>query len=139
MVAAIVDTGPLVAFFDRSERHYEWACSQMNEADLPLLVCEPALTEVLYLLTGHPDAQDAMIEFAETGVLKIAFHLDEHVRAVRDLRRKYRDVPMSIADACIVRMAEIHDRYCRPHARFRLLDIPQTWPRAADTYYSFLT
>jgi len=110
-MAAIVDTGPLIAFFDRTERHYEWACAQINDADLPLLVCEPVLTEALYLLARHPDAQDMLLEFTETGVLRIAFYLDKHIHAIRDLQRKYRDVPMSLADACIVRMAEIHDRH----------------------------
>jgi len=44
-------------------------------------------------------------------VRKIAFHIDEHVPALRKLHKKYRDRPMSLADACIVRMAEIYDRH----------------------------
>jgi predicted nucleic acid-binding protein len=111
MAVAIVDTGPLIAFFNRKEPHYAWACSQINDADLPLLVCEPVLAEATYLLARHPDAQDTLLEFVKTGVLQIAFRLDEHIDAVRALRRKYRDLPMSLADACIVRMAEIYDRH----------------------------
>jgi predicted nucleic acid-binding protein len=111
MTAAIVDTGPLVAFFDRSERHHRWSAAQIEELEAPLLVCEPVLAEAMYLLAPFPGAQDTMLELIESGALKIAFRIDEHVVALQKLLRKYRDTPMSLADACIVRMSEIHDRH----------------------------
>jgi len=106
---AIVDTGPLVAFLDRAERHHAWIAGCIEELPAPLLVCEPVLTEALYLLRGYPRAQDALLDLLENGALDIAFRIEEHVGAVGRLLRKYRDTPMSLADACIVRMAEIHD------------------------------
>jgi uncharacterized protein len=108
---AIVDTGPLVAFFDRSERHHGWVAGCIEELEAPLLVCEPVLTEAMYLLGRYPGAQDALIELLENGALNIAFRIEEHVSALGKLLQKYRDTPMSLADACIVRMAEIHDRH----------------------------
>ena len=57
---AIVDTGPLVAFFDRSERHRLWTAARVEELEAPLLVCEPVLTEALFLLGRFPKAQDAL-------------------------------------------------------------------------------
>jgi predicted nucleic acid-binding protein len=45
MTAAIVDTGPLVAFFDRAEQHHRWVAERIEELDAPLLVCEPVLAE----------------------------------------------------------------------------------------------
>ncbi len=106
---AIIDTGPLVAFFDRSERHHRWSADRIDELDAPLLVCEPVLTETAYLLARFPSAQDALFDLLRNGALSVAFRLDEHVAALHRLLRKYRDTPMSLADACIVRMAEIHD------------------------------
>jgi predicted nucleic acid-binding protein len=106
---AIVDTGPLVAFFDRSERHHLWAVARVEELDAPLLVCEPVLTEAAYLLARFPKAQDALFDLLQNGALVLAFRLEEHVAAIHRLLRKYRDTPMSLADACIVRMAEIHE------------------------------
>jgi predicted nucleic acid-binding protein len=47
----------------------------------------------------------------ENGALSIGFRIEEHVSALRSLHHKYRDRPMSLADACIVRMAEIHERH----------------------------
>lgn len=111
MTAAIVDTGPLVALFDRAERHHRWVAERLDELDAPLLVCEPVLTEAMYLLARFPRAQDAVLDLVRNGALSVAFQIDEHVGALRKLLQKYRDRPMSLADACIVRMSEIHDRH----------------------------
>jgi len=116
MPSAIVDTGPLVAWFDRSEPHHEWAVRTMETLGPPLLVCEPVLTEAAHLLRRNPNAQDSLLAAVESGALSLAFVAAEHIASLRALRRKYRDTPMSLADACIVRMAELHDR----HAVFTL-------------------
>jgi predicted nucleic acid-binding protein len=110
MPAAIVDTGPLVAFFDRAERHHRWVAERIEELDAPLLVCEPVLAEAMYLLSRYSQAQDALFELLQNGSLSVAFRIEEHIDALRRLLRKYQDTPMSLADACIVRMAEIHER-----------------------------
>jgi predicted nucleic acid-binding protein len=111
MRAAIVDTGPLVAFLDRSERHHGWVAERIAELEAPLLLCEPVLAEAMHLLARLPRAQDTLYGLLENGALRIAFRVDEHVAALRRLHRKYRDRPMSLADACIVRMAEVHERH----------------------------
>jgi predicted nucleic acid-binding protein len=109
--AAIADTGPLVAYFDRAERNHAWAVERMRELEPPLLVCEPVLVEAMHLLADLPKAQDAVLALLETGVLRVALHVEEHVPALRALHRKYHDRPMSLADACIVRMAELFDEH----------------------------
>jgi predicted nucleic acid-binding protein len=108
---AIVDTGPLVAFFDRSERHHLWAAERVEELDAPLLVCEPVLTEAIYLLARFPKARDALFGLLQNGALVLAFRLEEHIGALHRLLRKYRDTPMSLADACVVRMAEVNENH----------------------------
>jgi uncharacterized protein len=111
MAVAIVDTGPLVAFFDRSERHHGWVAARIEELEAPLLLCEPVLAEAMYLLGRFPAAQDALLQLLENGALRIGFRVGEHLAELRQLLRKYRDTPMSLADACVVRMAELHQRY----------------------------
>ena len=106
---AIVDTGPLVAFFDRSERHHQWVADRIEPLAAPLLVCEPVLTESTCLLARFPKAQDALFSLLQNGALVVAFRLEEHIAALQRLLHKYRDTPMSLADACVVRMAEIHE------------------------------
>jgi predicted nucleic acid-binding protein len=111
MPRAIVDTGPLVAFLDRGEQHHSWVIEQIDELQPPLLVCEPVLAEAMHLLVRFPRGQDALFGLLENGALRITFRVDEHVAALRRLHQKYRDRPMSLADACVVRMAEVHDQY----------------------------
>ena len=111
MTAAIIDTGPLVAFFDRAEQRHRWVTERFKELDAPLLVCEPVLAEAMHLLARHPKAQDAVLELIQNGALRVAFEIDEHLGALRRLMQKYRDTPMSLADACIVCMSEINDRH----------------------------
>jgi predicted nucleic acid-binding protein len=108
---AIVDTGPLVAFFDRAERHHGWVAARIEELEAPLLVCEPVLAEAMHLLGRHSKAQEALFELLQNDALAIAFRMVEHIDALHQLLRKYHDTPMSLADACIVRMAEIHERH----------------------------
>jgi predicted nucleic acid-binding protein len=108
---AIVDTGPLVAFLDRAERHHRWVTERIDELEAPLLVCEPVLTEAAYLLARYPRARDTLLDLLQNGSLGVAFRIEEHVAALRRLMQKYRDTPMSLADACVVRMAEIHERH----------------------------
>ena len=97
--AAIVDTGPLVAFLDRGERDHAWTVEQVQSLDVPLLVCEPVLAEAMYLLSGQPKARDALYGLLAGGALRIGFQVNEHVVALRALQRKYRDRPISLADA----------------------------------------
>ena len=107
MRSAIVDTGPLVAFLDRSEQYHRWVVEKIEELDFPVLVCEPVLGEAI----RFPRGQDALFRLLENGALRIAFRKGQHVPALLKLHHKYRDRPMSLADACIVRMAEIHERH----------------------------
>jgi predicted nucleic acid-binding protein len=111
MRRAIVDTGPLVAFLDRAEQNHPWVVEQIDELQPPLLVCEPVLAEAMHLLARFPRGQDGLFGLLENGALRIAFRIEEHIPALRKLHQKYRDRPMSLADACIVRMAEINDLY----------------------------
>jgi len=63
---AIADTGPLVAVIDRAERNHRWAVEQIEGLEAPLLVCEPVLTEAMYLLARYPQAQDMLFDPSST-------------------------------------------------------------------------
>lgn len=105
--SVVVDTGPLVALLDRGERRHRWAVHQLETLPLPWITCEAVLTESWHLLRARPDIQDRLLECMRDGVLKIPFSLSDEVDAVRGLRAKFRDAPMSLADACLVRLAEL--------------------------------
>ncbi len=104
----LLDTGPLVASFDRRDQHHEWAADQMSAVDLPLITCEPVLTEATHLLRKLQGASQGVIELVRRRIVTIAFDLDQEVLSVARLLARYANIPMSLADACLVRMAEQH-------------------------------
>lgn len=108
---AIADTGALVAYLDRGDGYHAWASEQIGGVRRPLLVCEPVLSEAMFLLTHHIQAREAVLSMVSRGALKIAFSVDQHLEQLRALVGRYRAQPMSLADACIVRMAELNDSY----------------------------
>jgi predicted nucleic acid-binding protein len=67
---------------------------------IPLFTCEAVIAESCFL-------QDAVMSMLEAGVIKIPFHLDDEIGTIRELMRKYQNVPMAFADACLVRMSEL--------------------------------
>ncbi len=103
----ILDTGPLVAFLNRQDKHHRWAMMQWERLPPPLITCEAVLSEACFLLSGFSGGQDAVITLVQRNVLKIGFGLADHVDRIGRLVRKYADAPMSLADACLVRMAEL--------------------------------
>ncbi len=102
----ILDTGPLVALLNRGDRHHRWAMDQWAQIVPPLLTCEAVLAEACFLVRRFPGGQVAVLDLVQRGVLDVSFRLIEETEAVFRLLRKYRDVPMSLADGCLVRMAE---------------------------------
>lgn len=109
--AAIVDMVPLVAFLDKAERHHGWTVEQVRALGAPLLTCEPVLAEAMFLLSDLPKAQEALFDLLANRAVRIAFQVGEHVVPLRALHRKYRDRPISLADACVVRMAELFEHH----------------------------
>lgn len=108
----LVDTGPLVAWLARTDTFHAWAREQFAQLPAPLLVCEPVLTESTHLLGRYGQEPAALLQLIQKRVLEIAFAVEDHVPELLTLMRRYRDVPMSLADACVVRMSELHQQ-CR--------------------------
>lgn len=107
-MSLILDTGPLVALLNRRDRHHDWAAEQWSHAAPPLLTCEPVIAEACFLVQPFAGAQPAVLDLITRGILDLSFRLADESKAVSRLLKKYRDVPMSLADACLVRMAELH-------------------------------
>ena len=106
----LLDTGPLVAFFDRHEQYHSWVTAQFAHLATPLLTCEAVLTEACYLLRKLPNAPGSVMDLVNRRLVLIPLRLEDEVAAIARLLAKYADVPMSLADACLVRMAEQHSQ-----------------------------
>jgi len=102
----IVDTGPLTAFLNRKDTFHSWAVDRMAEARPPLATCEAVLSEAAYLLRRFRGGERLM-ELVDEGLVRVDFEINDHADAVRTLMKKYRSVPMDLADACLVRMSEL--------------------------------
>jgi len=106
----LLDTGPLVAFLNQADRLHEWAVAQWAEIEPPMLTCEAVLAEACFLLRRLDEGVTAVLGLVEHGVLKVPFRVESEAEAIRKLLRRYANVPMSLADACLVRMVEHDDR-----------------------------
>ena len=105
----LCDTGPLVAFLNRSDQYHSWARRQFEEIFQPLFTCEAVLSETVFLLQDDGLSADPLFEAIERGKIRNSFAAEEHWPDLRRLIRKYQDQPMSFADACLVRMSELAD------------------------------
>ena len=113
MTAWLLDTGPLVAFFDRSDASHGWAKEKWAQAPVPMLTCDAVLAEAAYLLQEHAGlSPERVLALFERKVISVPFHLEEHAVPVVRLLERYRDQGMQLADACLVRMSEMK-RDCR--------------------------
>ena len=108
MAALLVDTGALVALLDRSDALHAWAVEVFKSLRPPLLTCEAVLAETWQLLGDAPPSRTALARLHRGGIIRVAFDFETEASAVWRLLDKYDDVPMDFADACLVRMAEIH-------------------------------
>jgi predicted nucleic acid-binding protein len=104
----IADTGPLVAYFDRSDRHHAWAKEVMGTITEPLLTCDAVLAETSFLLQRGDIVADLPLQMVERGALISRFDTVQEARSLRILMDRYRNVPMSLAAACLVRLSELH-------------------------------
>jgi len=105
---ALIDTGPLVSFLASGLRHHSWTCDQWRLFRPPLLTCEPVLTEAAFLLKREGREADPLFALLERGAIRIALDIQEEQADVRALMQRYRNRPMSLADACLVRLSELH-------------------------------
>lgn len=105
---ALLDTGPLVSFLASGLRYHAWAVEQWKRLTPPLLTCEPVLTEAAFLLKLEGRDTDVLFALLDRGVIRIALSVQEEQADLRALLRRYRNRPMALADACLVRLSEIH-------------------------------
>ena len=103
----IVDTGVLVAYLNRREQFYQWAKTELAKIKMPLLTCEAVIVESCFLLNNVYGATDLIFSLLKTEKIVIPFHLTDESSEIESLMKRYQNVPMSLADACLVRMSEL--------------------------------
>jgi uncharacterized protein len=105
----VIDAGPLVAAFNRKERHHAWVLEMMKQYAGPYFTTESVLSEALHLLEDNGGGTETLLKMLERGALRLGMEMGDHVPAITALIRRYADQPMSLADATLVRVAELYE------------------------------
>lgn len=101
----IVDSSFLIASLNRRDNNHDWAMAAAAQYPPPWKTCEAVVSEVFYLT--EQSRHRVFAKLLGRRSLITSFHLGEHIAEVVALLEKYSDVPMSLADACLVRMTEV--------------------------------
>ncbi len=105
--SVLLDTGPLVAYFCPADRYHAWAVSQFAAFVAPVTTCEAVLAESGFLLARAGVSPTRILSKLAQGVFHIGLDVEREAAAIAALMQRYADRPMSLADACMVRMAEM--------------------------------
>ena len=120
MKPVILDSGPLIAWFCPRDQHHVWVRRAFAEFAPGSIICEAVLTEVCHLVAKEGVARGKVIESVVRGRLKHAF-LGDELGPIAKLLDRYADAAMDFADACVVRLAELHPEatVCTTDSDFR--------------------
>lgn len=103
-MTGIADTGFLVAFANRRDAHFPWAFALAEHIHEPLLTCEAVLAETAY----HLKNSQLVLRMLETGLVRLAFEIDQHRLELAALAKRYADRQPDLADLCLIRMSELN-------------------------------
>lgn len=103
----IADTGFLVAFANRNDRHHQWALRVAERVTEPLLTCEAVLAETAFHLQSVP----LVLAMLREGLVTLAFDCRDHLPQLMMLADRYADRRPDLADLCLIRMSELHPRH----------------------------
>jgi uncharacterized protein len=105
----LLDTGPMVALLSKDDDYHTRAAQLFSECLPPFRCCEAVVAEACYLMRKiHSAGPAEVIALGRRGVYEISMSLDNHWTDVEALMRKYANRPISLADACLIRCAEVH-------------------------------
>ena len=107
--SVLIDTGPLVALLSRKEKHHNWVKYQFARIRPPLYTCEAVVTEACFLLGAQSTGAQTVLGLLQRGVIQVSWNLENDAEAVAKLLTRYANVPIDLADACLVRMVELNE------------------------------
>ncbi len=106
MKKILIDSGPLIALFDSSDKHHQEAVNFIKTNKYPLITTLASITETLHLLDFNRNAQIDFLEWIHRGAVEIHNIENCDFKRLKDLTEKYRDLPMDFANSCLVHLAE---------------------------------
>ena len=106
MKKILIDSGPLIALFDASDKYHHEAVNFIKTNKCPLVTTLASITEALHLLDFNRNAQIDFLGWVHRGAVEIHNIENNDFKRLKELTEKYRDLPMDFADSCLVYIAE---------------------------------
>ena len=102
----LMDSGPLIALFDRSDHYHAASVAFIKANRAELITTLASITETLHLLGFNRNAQTDFLTWVNAGAVKIEPITADDLLRIKALIIKYSDLPMDFADACLVFLGE---------------------------------
>jgi uncharacterized protein len=102
----LIDTGPLVAMLNRRDRYFSWVREQLTFLTPPFHTCESVISDSCFLLQKGKIDPAPLFSLLSRKLILISFDLQRELDSVSALIEKYSNLPMDLANACLVRLAE---------------------------------
>jgi uncharacterized protein len=106
MKKILIDSGPLIALFDSSDKYHLKVIQFIKQNQFPLVTTIASITEVLHLLDFNRNAQIDFLEWVSRGGIEVHNIENSDFQRLKELTEKYNDLPMDFADSCLVFLAE---------------------------------
>lgn len=106
MKKCLIDTGPMIALFNKSDKYHEKVIAFMKDYNGFLYTTWPVLTEVLYMLNFNIQTQLDFMRWIDTGAVSVKNLENTDISEIIKLIDKYSDIPMDLADASLVMISE---------------------------------
>ena len=106
MKKILIDSGPLIALFDSSDKYHSKALEFIQQNSSHLIATIASITETLHLLDFNRNAQIDFLEWISRGSVEVHNIENSDFKRLKELTEKYRDLPMDFADSCLVFLAE---------------------------------
>ena len=105
----ILDTGALIAFLMPKDKYHKWAVEQFSQITDPVITNEAVITEACFLAQRISNGQKTILKLIKQNLITVPFSLNQEIEVIESLMQRYENVPMSLADACLVRMSELNE------------------------------
>ena len=102
----IIDAGPLVAFLNKNDQYHDWVKTQFSIISPPLITCESVISKACFILGRFPKGARHILELIQRELIVLPIDFQEESLSIKSLLERYDNVPMSVADACLVRLCE---------------------------------
>ena len=107
MIKSLIDAGPIIALFDKSDNYHEIVLKYFKDKNIKLYSTWPVITEVTHMLTFNNNVQIDFLTWVSKNAIEIIEIKTNEVFKIIEMMKKYSDIPMDLADASLLYISEI--------------------------------